>query len=162
LGLKGINNVARFDVAKGIRIAGRAIEILHVEDNAADANLLNQVLKKAGFSNHLSAVSSGEDALNFLNQKSSYVKAPRPDVVLLDLHLPGKDGLTVLNEIRQSANFKNIPIIILTSSESDLDMDWADRLNATHYIVKPFDLAGFNELVKLLRELWFKTFKRHS
>jgi CheY-like chemotaxis protein len=156
------NSFSRFDMARVIKIAGRAIEVLHVEDNQGDANLLKQILKKAGFPNKLSTVSNGEEALDFLNKVKNYSKAPRPDVILLDLKLPGKDGLTVLNEVRQSEGFKNIPVIVLTSSESDLDMDWATRLNATHYVVKPFELGGFSELIQLLREVWLKTFKRQS
>jgi len=147
---------------KGIKIAGRIVEILYVEDNEGDSRLLKQVLKKAGFPNRLSVVSTGEAALDFLNRKSAHLEAPRPDVILLDLHLPGKDGLTVLNEIRQSDLFKNIPVIVLTSSESDLDQNWATRLNANHYLVKPFELEGYAELIKLLKELWFKTFKKRS
>jgi chemotaxis family two-component system response regulator Rcp1 len=145
-----------------IKISGRAIEILHVEDNPGDVRLLKQVLKKSGFSNQLNSVPSGEATLDFLNRKTPYREAPRPDVILLDLKLPGKDGLTVLNEIRQSTDFKNIHVIVLTSSESELDENWATRLNANHYLVKPYDLEDFAELIKLLRELWFKTFRKRQ
>jgi len=144
----------------GIKIAGRAIEVLHAEDNAGDAHILRQTLKKAGFPNNLSAVSSGEEVLDFLNQVKFYVRAPKPDVIILDLKLPGKDGLSILNEIRQNEGLKKIPVIILTSSESDLDMDWAVRLNANHYVVKPVDLDGYGEIIKILREVWLKTFHK--
>ena len=146
----------------GIKIKGRAVEILHVEDSPGDANLLKQVLKKAGFPNQLHSVADGEQALQFLKREKKYSSAPRPDVVLLDLKLPGKDGLTVLNEIRQNTSLTNIHVIVLTGSESDLDMNWASRLNVQHYIVKPFELDGFGELVKLLREIWMKTFRKHA
>jgi two-component system, chemotaxis family, response regulator Rcp1 len=151
-----------FQMTKGIKIAGRAIEILHVEDSVGDANLLKQVLKKAGFPNKLNSVTDGEQALQFLKKEQKYSTAPRPDVILLDLKLPGKDGLTVLNEIHQNDSFAHIPIIILTGSESELDMNWASRLNVSHYIVKPFELTGFDELIKLLRAIWMKTFRKHA
>jgi len=147
-------------MAPGIKIVGRFLEILQVEDNDGDARLLKQALKKAGFPSRLNSVSTGEAALDFLNKKNIYSAATRPDVILLDLKLPGKDGLTLLNEIRQSPDFKNIPVIVLTSSESDLDQDWAARLNANHYLVKPFDFEGFAELIKILREQWMKTFRK--
>jgi CheY-like chemotaxis protein len=149
-------------MAPGVKIAGRFLEILQVEDNDGDARLLKQALKKAGFPNRLYSVASGEAAFDFLNQKAVYSTAPRPDVILLDLKLPGKDGLTVLNEIRQSEAFKSIPVIVLTSSESDLDQDWASRLNANHYLEKPYDFEGFAPLIQLLRELWFKTFRKRK
>ena len=147
-------------MAPGIRITGRFLEILQVEDNEGDTLLLKQALKKAGFPSRLHSVPSGEAALDFLNQKAPYAPSPRPDVILLDLKLPGKDGLTVLNEIRQSSDFKNITVIILTSSESDLDQDWASRLNANHYLLKPYDFEGFAELIQLLRDKWMKTFRK--
>jgi two-component system, chemotaxis family, response regulator Rcp1 len=123
------------------KITGRAIEILHVEDSPADANLLKQVLKKAGFLNKLNSVSDGEQALKFLKREKNYSWAPRPDVTILDLKLPGKNGLT----------------IVLTGSESELDVNWAARLKVNHYLAKPYDLDGFAELVTLLREIWMKT-----
>jgi CheY-like chemotaxis protein len=144
----------------GIKIKGRAIEILHVEDSLGDANLLKQVLKKAGFPNKLNTVLDGEQALLFLKKEKNYTWAPKPDVILLDLKLPGKDGMTVLNEIRQNDSLTNIPVIVLTGSESELDMNWASRLNVHQYIVKPFELDGFGELTKLLREIWMKTFRK--
>jgi CheY-like chemotaxis protein len=146
----------------GLKITGRAIEILHVEDSPGDATLLKQVLKKAGFPNKLNTVLDGEQALQFLKKEKNYSWATKPDVILLDLKLPGKDGLTVLNEIRQNDSLTNIHVIILTGSESELDMNWASRLNVQHYLVKPYDLEGFTELVKLLREIWMRTFRRHS
>jgi two-component system, chemotaxis family, response regulator Rcp1 len=141
------------------KIVGRAIEILHVEDNPGDVSLLKQVLKKAGFPNRLNSVQDGEQAIAFLDHKGTYTQSPRPDVILLDLKLPRKDGLTVLTEIRQNASWQTIPVIILTSSESDLDMNWASRLNATHYVVKPMDLDHYTDLVKHLRDYWIKTFR---
>jgi CheY-like chemotaxis protein len=149
-------------MSPGIKIAGRAIQILHVEDNYGDANILKQVLKKAGFAHQLTYVNTGEAALDFLNQRNTFSNAPRPDVILLDLTLPGKDGLTILNEIRQNSILKDIQVIILTSSESDLDMEWATRLKADHYVVKPMELEEYGELVKILRQIWLKTFQKQK
>jgi CheY-like chemotaxis protein len=148
------------DMERGKKIVGRAIEILHVENNPSDANILKEVLKKAGFLNKLNGVSDGEQALQFLKREKSYILAPRPDVILLDLKLPGKGGLTVVNEIHQDPALANIPIIVLTGSESELDMNWATRLNVSHYIVKPYNLEGYSVLVMLLREIWMKTFRK--
>ncbi len=145
---------------KGIKIAGRVLEILHVEDSVGDATLFKQVLKKSGFPNKLNSVLDGEQALSYLKMEKNYSAAVRPDVIILDLKLPGKDGLTVLNEIRQNTVLTNIPVIILTGSESDLDMSWASRLNVNHYMVKPYELNGFEELVKLLKAMWVKTFRK--
>ena len=149
-------------MTNGIKIVGRAIEILHVEDNLGDATILKQVMKKAGFTYHLTSVNTGEAALDFLNRRNIFSTAAQPDVVLLDLKLPGKDGLAVLNEIRQSPILENIPVIILTGSESDLDMGWATRLGANLYVVKPLEIEGYKELTDLLRKIWLKTFHKQS
>ncbi len=143
------------------KIAGRAIEVLHVEDNLGDATLLKQVVKTAGFPMHLHAVPNGEEAIAFLKQENPHSSAPRPDVILLDLKLPRKSGMTVLTEIRQNSQWANLPVIVLTNSESDLDMDWATRLNAKSYMVKPMELQEFGKLVDMLREIWIKTFQKH-
>jgi CheY-like chemotaxis protein len=146
----------------GIKITGRAIEILHVEDNFGDASIMKQVLKKAGFSHRLTSVNTGEAALDFLNRRNIFSTASQPDVVLLDLKLPGKDGLAVLNEIRQNPILENIPVIILTGSESDSDMGWATRLKANHYVIKPLEIEGYRELTDILRKIWLKTFHKQS
>jgi chemotaxis family two-component system response regulator Rcp1 len=143
-----------------LKVVGRAVQILHVEDNPGDATILKQVLKKAGFFHQLTSVNTGEAALDFLNRRKSFSSAIRPDVVLLDLGLPGKDGLTVLNELRQNTNLTDISVVVLTASESDLDMGWASRLNVERYIVKPFEPTGYAELVELLRGKWMKTFRK--
>lgn len=142
-----------------IKVAGRALEVLHVEDNPGDAVLLKQAVRKAGFPIRLSAVADGEEALQFLRREGSYSESPRPDVVLLDLKLPRKDGLTVLTEIRQSPDLSNMPVLIFTNSDSDLDMSWAKRCNATQYIVKPMEPDQYGGLMVNLRDYWIKTFR---
>jgi DNA-binding response OmpR family regulator len=141
------------------QVRGRAVEILQVEDSPGDAALLASVLKVSGFPNKLKVVRDGEEALAFLNRTGIHANAPRPDVILLDLKLPGKDGLTILGEIRRNHDFDRIPVVILTGSDSDLDMNWASRMKADHYVVKPLELDHFAPLVKLLREIWLKTFR---
>lgn len=141
-----------------IKVAGRALEVLHVEDNMGDVALLKQVIKKAGFPIRLTSLVHGEEALAFLQQEGKFFGAPRPDVVLLDLKLPGKDGMTVLTEIRQNPVLKDIPVLIFTSSDSSLDMSWAQRCNATQYIIKPMELDQFSGLMGLLQGYWIKTF----
>ncbi len=143
-----------------VNIQGRVIEILSVEDNPSDAGLLKQVLKKAGFPSHLSIVPDGEQALDFINRKKTFTQAPKPDVILLDLKLPKKDGFSVLNEIRQDPENQHIPVIVLTGSDSELNVDWAKRLQANHYLLKPYDLEGFKKLLDLLRAIWMKTFHK--
>ncbi len=128
-----------------LKVKGRALEVLQVEDNPADTILLKQILKKA-------------EALSYLRQEGRYLGAPRPDVVLLDLGLPGKNGLTILTEIRQDPAFRDIPVLIFTSSESFLDMSWAQRCNATQYLVKPDNLEQFDGLLGFLQGYWIKTF----
>lgn len=142
-----------------IKVAGRALELLHVEDNPGDAVLIKQAVRKAGFPIHLATVEDGEEALLFLRREGSYFQSPRPDVVLLDLKLPRKDGLSVLTEIRQSPDLSNMPVLIFTNSESDLDMSWAKRCNATQYIVKPMEPEHYGDLMKNLRDYWIKTFR---
>lgn len=142
-----------------VRVAGRVLEVLQVEDNKADTALLKQVLKGAGFPVRLNSVESGEEAILYLNHQNPYAQSPRPTVILLDLQLPCKDGLTLLTEIRREPDWARLPIVIFTSSESDLDQEWAGRLKADHYLVKPLELDHYGPLLKILREYWLKSFR---
>ncbi|HVZ81022.1 MAG TPA: response regulator [bacterium] len=141
------------------KVAGRILEVLQIEDNKADTALLKQVLKGAGFPVHLSSVENGEEAMSFLRQQAPYSQSPLPNVILLDLQLPRKDGLTVLTEIRREPEWARLPIIIFTSSESDLDKEWSGRLRADHFLVKPLELDHYGPLLKVLREYWLKSFR---
>ncbi len=143
-----------------IKIAGRALEILHIEDNPGDATLLKEVIKKSGFPARLNRVADGEEAFAFLSRRGLLLEAPLPDVILLDIKLPKKDGLTILNEIRQNPAWQSLPVIILTCSYSELDISWAQRYNVNHYLIKPSEIDEFRVLVKLLREYWIKTFQK--
>lgn len=141
------------------RVAGRILEVLQIEDNKADTALLKQVLKEAGFPVKLNCVENGEDAFLYLDKQGPYAHSSRPNVILLDLQLPKKDGLTVLTEIRRRPEWARLPIVIFTSSEGDLDKEWASRLKADHYLVKPLELNQYGPLVKVLRDYWLKSFR---
>ncbi len=143
------------------KVAGRILEVLHIEDNLGDVVLLKKAVKEAGFPMHLSTVGDWEEALMFLGRQGRYTQSPKPDVLLLDLNLPKKDGMTILVEIRQNPDWKSLPVIILTSSESDLDRDWADRLNVSHFVTKPMDPNQYGELLRHLKEFWIKSFRTH-
>lgn len=141
------------------KVAGRILKVLHVEDNPGDAALLKEVLKRAGFPVKVESVETGEEALQIVGQEGRHALAPRPDVVLLDLKLPRKDGLTILTEMRQKPHGHHLPIIILTSSDSERNIDWSNRLRADHYVIKPLELSEYSGLVKLLRDYWLKSFR---
>ncbi len=140
------------------KVAGRILEVLHVEDNLGDVVLLKKAVKDAGFPMHLNTVGDWDEALQFLNRQGRYASSPPPDVLLLDLNLPKKDGMTVLVELRQNPAWKSLPVVILTSSDSDLDRDWAVRLNVSHFVTKPMDPDQYGELMKYLKEFWVKSF----
>ena len=121
----------------------KPIEILLVEDNAGDARLAREALREAKVRNNLTWLSDGEEALAFLRRKGKYSNAPRPDLILLDLNLPRKDGREVLSEIKADDNFRRIPVVILTTSQAEEDILKAYHLNANCYIPKPVDLERF-------------------
>jgi len=143
------------------KIVGRILEVLHIEDNLGDVVLLKKAAKAAGFPLHLNAVGDWDDALLFLNGQGRFANSPKPDVLLLDLNLPKKDGMTILVELRQDPRWRDLPVIILTSSESDLDRDWADRLNVSHFVTKPMDPDQYGEVMAYLKEFWIKSFRSH-
>lgn len=142
------------------KITGRVLEVLHVEDNMGDVVLLKKAAKAAGFPMHLNSVGDWDEALLFLGGQGRFAGSPVPDVLLLDLNLPKKDGMTVLVEMRQNPQWRALPVIILTSSESDLDRDWAERLNVSHFVTKPMEPDQYGELMKYLKEFWIKSFSR--
>ncbi len=130
------------------------ISILLVEDSAADAELTREVLREAKVRSSVQIVRDGEAALAFLRGRPPFSTNPRPDLVLLDLNLPGKDGREVLAEIKSDAELKHIPVVVLSSSPADEDVasSYANQANA--YIRKPTDLDGFVECVRLLEAFW--------
>ena len=137
----------------------KPIEILLVEDNAGDARLAREALRDAKVRNNLTWLSDGEEALAFLRRQGKYSHAPRPDLILLDLNLPRKDGREVLTEIKADDNFKRIPVVILTTSQAEEDILKAYHLNANCYIPKPVDLDRFLTVVKTIEDFWLTIVK---
>ena len=140
-------------------INGRSIEIPLVEDNPGDARLTREALKDAKVNNHLSVVHDGVEAMAFLRREGNYRQAPRPDLVLLDLNLPRKDGREVLAEIKADPHFRRIPVVVLTTSAAEEDILKAYNLNANCYITKPVDLHQFLKVVQTIKAFWLTIVK---
>jgi len=124
-----------------------AIQILLVEDNPGDVRLSTEAFKDSNLPHDLHIVPDGVEAIGFVRQTPAYSQAPRPDIIILDLNLPRKNGLEVLEEIRSDQELKDIPIIILTSSHNDLDVLIAYKKQANAYLVKPSDLSQYDEVI---------------
>ncbi len=139
--------------------AGRPINILLVEDNPGDARLTMEALRDAKVRNELSVVVDGVEAMAFLRRENGYAGAPRPDLILLDLNLPRKDGRQVLEEIKQDKNLQRIPIAVLTTSQAEKDILTSYNLHANCYITKPVDLDEFMRVVKGIEEFWLSIVK---
>ena len=133
---------------------GREIEILLVEDNPGDVRLTIEALKEGKLHNHLSVVGDGDEAMALLRREGKYANAPRPDLILLDLNLPRKNGREVLKEIKGDDDLKRIPVVILTTSKAEQDILMAYDLHANCYITKPVDLDRFIEVVKSTESFW--------
>ncbi|MCB5423786.1 response regulator [Altererythrobacter sp. CC-YST694] len=131
------------------------IEILLVEDNPADIRLTQEGLKEAKVANILHAVTNGRDALDFLHQNGAYAASPRPDLILLDLNLPGISGHQVLAEIKRDPNLLTIPVVVLTSSESEGDIVKSYEEHANCFIAKPVDFSSFLDIVSRIENFWF-------
>ncbi len=136
-----------------------AVEILMVEDNAGDIRLMQESLKESKLINRVHVTNNGEEALAFLRREGSYAKVPRPDLILLDLNLPKKDGRETLAEIKADDQLKRIPVVILTTSRAEQDIFYAYDLHANCYITKPVDLDQFMTVVKEIEEFWFAIVK---
>ena len=140
-------------------MTGEPIKILLVEDNLGDVRLTIEAFKEGKVSNEISIVHDGVEALAFLRQDGQYAGAPRPDIVLLDLKLPKKDGYEVLAEIKQDPDLKRIPVVILSSSEAERDILETYYQHANCYITKPVDLERFITVVKSIENFWFNVVK---
>ena len=128
--------------------------ILLVDDNLGDARLVNEVMLESKFNIQLHIVHDGMEALDFIFQKGKYVKAVCPNLIILDLNLPKKDGREVLAEIKNNSVVNRIPVIILTASDSEDDILKAYDLHANCYITKPLDLEKFTRVLRLIDEFW--------
>ena len=136
----------------GKSVIGRPMEILLVEDDLEDAGLTIEVLKQGEVPCRVSLVRDGEEALEFLRRHGHFARVPVPDVVLLDLHLPKKDGREVLSEIRADKRLRRIPVVVLTASQSHWDILKSENLFVESYLVKPVDRQQFARVVKTLRK----------
>ena len=143
----------------GTRRDGSPIEILLVEDNPGDVRLTREALKEGKVRNHLSVAEDGAKAIEFLFRRGSYADAPRPDLILLDLNLPKKDGRQVLAEIKADASLRSIPVVVLTTSQADEDVVNAYDLHVNCYITKPIDLSQFLNVVKAIEDFWLTIVK---
>jgi len=130
------------------------IEILLVEDSPSDTELTVEALKGAKVRNHLSIVEDGVQAMEFLRRLGSYAQAPRPDLIMLDLNLPRKDGREVLAELKADEKLKTIPVVVLTTSSAEQDVLRAYNLHANCYITKPVDFNQFLEVVQSIESFW--------
>jgi two-component system, chemotaxis family, response regulator Rcp1 len=128
--------------------------ILLIEDNPGDVRLMREALRSNGMSKDLSVVEDGEQAIWFLNRSGPFSNAPRPDLIFLDLNLPRKDGREVLAEIKANEDLRRIPVIVLTTSESDTDVKKAYELYATCYVKKPADLDEYLSVIKACESFW--------
>jgi CheY-like chemotaxis protein len=133
---------------------GRPIEILLVEDNAADVRLTQEALREGKVHNRLTVARDGEEALEILLRRGPHAEAARPDLVLLDLNLPRKDGREVLATLKADDDLKRIPVVVLTTSSAEVDILRSYQLHANCYITKPVDLEQFVNVVKSIDEFW--------
>ncbi len=135
-------------------IEERPMRILLVEDNPAEARLAVEALSEAGLETKLQVVSDGVEAMDFLRKRGAHAEARRPDLVLLDLNLPRKDGREVLREMKEDESLRRIPVVVLTTSLYPQDVSNAYGLNANSYVAKPVDLDQFIEVIKSIHHFW--------
>ncbi len=137
----------------------QSVDILLVEDNAGDVRLTQEVLKESKVSNNLTVASNGEEALACLRKQGKYKSTVRPDLILLDLNLPIKDGREVLAQIKGDPDLKRIPVVVLTTSKAEEDILKTYNLHANCYVTKPVDLDQFVRVVKSLEDFWLAIVK---
>jgi two-component system response regulator len=137
----------------------KPVEILLVEDNPGDVELTREALHDTKVHMRLSVVSDGVEALAFLRREREYASAPRPDLILLDLNLPRKDGRHVLAEVKDDPVLRHIPVVVLTSSQAEADIARAYELHANCYVTKPVDLDQFVKIVQSIEQFWFTVVK---
>ncbi len=140
----------------------RPIDILLVEDNVGDVELTREALGTAKVKNNLHVVQDGVEAMAFLRRQGRHAPPPRPDLVLLDLNLPRKDGREVLGEIKGDPDLKSIPVVILTTSAAEQDIVRSYALHANCYVSKPFDLGEFVKVVQSIEDFWLAVVKLPS
>ena len=137
----------------------KPIEILLVEDNPGDARLTREALSTSKVRNRLHRACDGEEAMRFLRREGAFAEMPTPDLVLLDLNLPRRDGREVLEDIKNDPALKHIPVVILTSSQAEEDILRSYRLHANCFITKPVDLEQLTKVVQGIEQFWFTLVK---
>jgi chemotaxis family two-component system response regulator Rcp1 len=135
------------------------IEILMVENDVRDARLVMEALKDGEINNNFYRVEDGVEAMAFLRRQQEYADVPPPDLILLDLNLPTKDGREVLEEIKEDAKLRLIPVVVLTTSAAERDLVKTYGLHANAYVIKPIDLDQFIEVVRAIEDFWFTIVK---
>jgi two-component system, chemotaxis family, response regulator Rcp1 len=138
------------------------LEILLVEDNPGDVRLIVETLKDGRKDYGINVAKDGDQAMAFLKHTGEFAQSPKPDIILLDLKLPGKSGLEVLKEVKQNETLKSIPIIVLTSSSADEDMAAAYKNHANCYITKPISLDKFIVTIQSIEDFWFTIIKKQK
>jgi two-component system, chemotaxis family, response regulator Rcp1 len=138
---------------------GVPVDILLVEDNEGDARLAKEAMRDSKIRNNLHHVSDGDEAMAFLRKEGEYAAAPRPDLILLDLNLPRKDGRQVLAEIKGDKSLMRIPVVILTVSSAEEDILKTYNLHANCFITKPIDLSQFIKVVRSIEDFWLTIVK---
>lgn len=133
---------------------GRPMEILLIEDSISSARLAIAALRKGDVQHRLTWLTSGDEALEFLFKQGKFARAPRPDLILLDLGLPGKDGREVLAEVRGNQELAGIPVVVMTASTASEDLAQSEELNVDSYLVKPVNLEKFLKVVEELSRYW--------
>jgi chemotaxis family two-component system response regulator Rcp1 len=142
-----------------LKETGKIIDILLVEDNPGDVRLIQEAIKENKMCNKLHVVGDGVEAMAFLHREDKYANMPHPDIILLDLNLPKKDGREVLAEIKKDSNLKRIPVVILTTSKAEEDIIKTYNHHANCYITKPVDLNQFIKIVKSIKDFWLSIVK---
>ena len=137
----------------------KPVEILLVEDNEGDIGLVEEVLEEVHIGNILHIAKDGEEAILFLHGEGKFSGSSRPDIILLDLNLPKKDGREVLKEVKEDSNLKRIPIIILTTSNAENDILRAYELHANAYVTKPLDFNQFIKVIESIENFWLEIVK---
>jgi len=137
----------------------RPVIILLIEDNEADVRLTKEGIKEAKILNNLYVVKDGVEAMEFLKRDGQYTDAPAPDLILLDLNLPKKDGREVLEDIKEDPDLKQIPVVILTTSEAERDILKSYKLHANCYVTKPIGLNQFVDVIKAIEGFWLTIVK---
>jgi CheY-like chemotaxis protein len=141
------------------RLYAHLVDILLVDDDEGDALLAKSALENGKIFNTVHVAKDGVEAMAYLRREGEYGAAPRPDLVLLDLNMPRKDGREVLSEIKQDPDLRSIPVVVLTTSDSDQDILNMYDLHVNCYVTKPVDLEQFTKIVKEIKDFWFSVVK---